>query len=323
MNSAASPSDDRGRLARTPGQIPARGWFDTAMRVKDQLDADNASIIAAGLALYSLLAIFPALTAVVLIYGLFSSPEQVTEQLQGFAGLMPPEALTILQRQLATLAAQGTQTLGVGLVIAVLVALWSSRKGMVALMAAANIAYDEEETRGFFRRLFISLAFTVGAVIGFVLLIALGVAVPLLLNFLPLGNAAEGVLLVFRWALLFAIAMLGLAIVYRFAPNRRKAKWQWVSWGAAIAATLWLGGSLLFALYLQNFGDSYGETYGALGGVIIMLLWLFFSAYVVVLGAEINAELERQTKMDTTEPPDRPMGKRGAFAADTLGPSRG
>ena len=319
---ASSASPDRGREAHTPTQIPARGWFDVLTRVKNQLDTDNVSIVAAGLALYSLLAIFPALTAIVLIYGLFASPEQVSEQLQMFGGLLPPEGLAILERQLGTLAAQGDQTLGVGLILAVLVALWSARKGMVALMTAANVAYDEEETRGIFRRLFISLAFTIAAVIGFIILVALGVAVPLLLNFLPIGNAAEGVLLVLRWVLLWLMAVLALSVVYRFAPDRRKAQWRWVSWGSGMAATLWLGGSVLFALYVRNFGDTYGETYGALGGVIVMLLWLYFSAYLVVLGAEINSELERQTKVDTTDPPDRPMGKRGAYAADTLGPSR-
>ena len=312
----------RGRNAREPHEIPARGWFDIALRVKDQLTTDNASIIAAGLALYSLLAIFPALTAVVLLYGLFASPEQITQQLQSFEGLLPAEGMAILERQLTKLASQQDQTLGIGLITAVTIALWSARKGMVALMAAANVAYDEREERGFFRRLFVSLAFTLGAVLGFAAVIALGVATPIALKFLPLGGAAEVVLLVLRWALLFFIAVLGLAIVYRYAPDRHEAKWSWVSWGSAIAATLWLGGSLLFAYYVRNFGASYGETYGALGGIVIMLLWLYLSAYVVMLGAEINSEMERQTRRDTTTGPEKPMGQRHAYSADTLGPAR-
>jgi membrane protein len=312
----------RGRNAREPHQIPARGWLDIALRVKEQLTTDNASIIAAGLALYSLLAIFPALTAVVLLYGLFASPDQITQQLQSFQGLLPAEGMAILERQLTKLASQQDQTLGIGLITAVAIALWSARKGMVALMDAANIAYDEREERSFFRRLFVSLAFTFGAVLGFALVIALGVAVPIALNFLPLGGATEIVLLVVRWALLFCIAVLGLSIVYRYAPNRHEARWSWVSWGSAIAASLWLIGSLLFAYYVRNFGASYGETYGALGGVVIMLLWLYLSAYVVMLGAEINSEMERQTKRDTTTGPEKPMGERNAYSADTLGPAR-
>ncbi|MGH8174794.1 MAG: YihY/virulence factor BrkB family protein [Steroidobacter sp.] len=312
----------RGRHARKPQQIPARGWLDILLRVKDQLTSDNASIVAAGLALYSLLAIFPALTAIVLLYGLFSSPEQISAQLQSFQGLLPAEGMKILESQLSTLASQQDQTLGIGLITAVLLALWSARKGMVALMTAANVAYNEREERGFFRRLFVSLAFTFGAVFGFIAVLALGVAVPVLLKSLPLGGAAEFVLLMFRWALLWVIAALGLAIVYRFGPDRNEPKWMWVSWGSAMAATLWLGGSLLFAYYVRNFGDSYGETYGALGGVVIMLLWLYLSAYLVILGAEINSEMERQTVKDTTEGPEKPMGERDAYSADTLGPAR-
>lgn len=311
----------RGRHADKPQQIPAKGWFDILLRVKNQLDRDNASIIAAGLALYALLAIFPSLTALVLLYGLFASPDQITQQMQSFQGLLPAEGVAILERQLRMLAEQRSQTLSIGLVISVAIALWSARKGMVALMSATNVAYDEREERGFFRRLFVSLAFTVGAVFGFGLVIALGVAVPVVLNFLPLGDATQIILLLLRWAVLWFVAVLGLSIVYRYAPDRHEAKWRWVTWGSAIAATLWLIGSLAFAYYVRNFGDSYGETYGALGGVVIMLLWLYLSAYLVMLGAEINSEMERQTKRDTTTGPEKPMGEREAYSADTLGPA--
>jgi membrane protein len=313
----------RGRHAREPQQIPPRGWLDIALRVKEQLTKDNASIVAAGLALYSLLALFPALTAIVLVYGLFSSPDDIAQQLQSLQGFLPAEGVTILERQLAELASQRGQTLGFGLIAAVLVALWSARKGMVALMTATNVAYDEEENRGFFKRLFISLAFTGGAVLGFLAVVAFGVAVPIALGFLPLGQAANVAILVLRWVALWLIAVAGLSIVYRFAPDRHEPKWGWVSWGSAIAATLWLGGSLLFALYLRRFGATYGETYGALGGMVVMLLWLYLSAYFVMLGAEINAEMERQTLRDTTTGPDKPMGERRAYAADTVGPAHG
>jgi membrane protein len=288
------------------------------MRVKNEMTSDNVSIIAAGLALYALLAVFPALAAAVSIYGLFASPAEIAEHLQQVAATLPEDGARILEGQVQDLS-QRQEALSIGVVVGILLALWSARKGMVALITATNVAYDEEEKRGFFKQLFVSLAFTVGAVLGFIAVLAIGVMVPIALSFVPLGPAAEAVLLIIRWVVLFAVAILGLAIVYRFAPDRKEAQWKWVTPGSLIAALLWLGGSLLFALYVRNWG-SYGETYGALGGVIVLLMWFYLSGYVVILGAEVNSELERQTKSDTTEGAPRPMGQRGAYSADTVGP---
>jgi len=281
---------------------------------------DNVSLIAAGLALYALLAIFPALTAAVSIYGLFASPQQMADHLQSFQGVMPGQATQILEGQMQTLAQQ-RQTLSIGLVFGVLLALWSARKGMVAIMAATNVAYDEREERGFFKQILVSLAFTLGAVLAFLLVVLLVVAVPIALELVPLGDFAQTVIMVVRWALLWLIAVFGMAIVYRFAPDRHEPKWKWLSWGSAIAATLWLVGSLLFAIYARS-SASYGETYGALGGVVVLLLWFYLTGYSLVLGAEINSEMERQTKEDTTSGPRKPMGEREAHAADTVGEMR-
>ncbi|NLG78136.1 MAG: YihY/virulence factor BrkB family protein [Xanthomonadaceae bacterium] len=309
-----------GRHAERPGDIPKRGWLDIAMRVKAEVSKDNVSLIAAGLALYALLAIFPALTAAVSIYGLFASPQQMADHLQSFQGVMPGQATQILEGQMQTLAQQ-RQTLSIGLVFGVLLALWSARKGMVAIMAATNVAYDEREERGFFKQILVSLAFTLGAVLAFLLVVLLVVAVPIALELVPLGDFAQTVIMVVRWALLWLIAVFGMAIVYRFAPDRHEPKWKWLSWGSAIAATLWLVGSLLFAIYARS-SASYGETYGALGGVVVLLLWFYLTGYSLVLGAEINSEMERQTKEDTTSGPRKPMGEREAHAADTVGEMR-
>lgn len=309
----------RGRHAAEPSQITKRGWLDIAMRVKEEVSKDNVSLIAAGLALYALLAIFPALTAAVSIYGLFASPAQMAEHMQSFQGVLPGQASQILEDQLKTLAQQ-RQSLSFGLVFGVLLALWSARKGMVALMAATNVAYDEREQRGFLEQIFTSLAFTLGAVLGFLLVALLAIAIPIALEFIPLGRAAEIAIAVVRWAVLWLIAVVGMAIVYRFAPDRKEPKWKWLTWGSAIAATLWLIGSLLFAIYARN-SASYGETYGALGGVVVLLLWFYLTGYTLVLGAEINSEMERQTQEDTTRGPAKPMGEREAYAADTLGES--
>ena len=311
--------DSRGRHARSPTEIPKRGWLDIAMRVKNEVTKDNVSIIAAGLALYALLAVFPALGAAVSIYGLFASPEQIAQHMNSFSGVLPAQATQILQEQLQSLSGQ-EQALSVGLVLGVLIALWSARKGMVALMAATNIAYDEDEERGFFKQILVSLVFTIGAVVGFLAVLLLTIAIPLALEMLPLGRAAEVVILVARWVLLWGLAVLGMAVVYRFAPDRNEPQWKWLTWGSGIAATLWLIGSLLFALYARNTA-SYGETYGALGGVVVLLMWFFLTGYCIVLGAEINSEMERQTKEDTTQGPAKPMGQRDAYAADTVGES--
>jgi membrane protein len=316
----ADQDSPRGRDARAPGDIPSRGWRDVLLRVKDETAKDNASLIAAGLALYALLAIFPALAAAVSLYGWFASPDQIAQQVESLAGVLPQQAADILRTALQNLASQQGRALGIGAIIGFLLALWSARKGVVALMTATNIAYDEEEERGFFRQLFVSLAFTLGGVVAFVLVVALAVGLPMVLKALGVPSMVETLLSLARWVVLWFLVVLALAVVYRFAPDRDRPKWRWVSWGSAVAATLWLIGSLGFSLYVRNFG-SYGETYGALGGVVVMLLWFYLSAYVVILGAEINAEMEHQTERDTTSGEERPLGERGAHVADTVGHS--
>jgi len=315
----ADERQHRGRSADRPQDIPARGWWDIAVRVKHEMTQDNIDIISGGLALYALLAVFPALAAAVSIYGLFATPADIASHLQQVAALLPEDATKILQQQMTDLS-QRREALSFGIIAGIALALWSARKGMVALMKVTNVAYDEQENRGYFKQLFVSLAFTIGGVIGFLAVLLLGVVLPAIVSFLPLGSAAELVLLGLRWILLFGVAVLGLAVVYRFAPDRHQAQWRWVTPGSLIAATLWLIGSLLFALYVRNWG-SYGKTYGALGGVIVLLMWFYLSGYIIIVGAEINAEMERQTRKDTTTGEPKPLGSRGAYSADTVGPT--
>jgi membrane protein len=314
------PEPGRGRDAQRPADIPAAGWRDIFLRVWQKIGQDNASLVAAGIALNTLLAIFPALGVAVLIYGLFSSPAGVAADMKPFFEILPPDAAKLLQDQLQSLVSPAHVKLGVGAVVSALLAFWSARQGIVALMTATNIAYYERERRGFFTQVAISLGFTVSAVVAFLVMLVLGVAVPLVIQVLPLGPAASAAILVFRWVLLWLFAIGALTVVYRYAPDRRTAKWQWVTWGSAVAATLWLSGSVLFELYVKNF-NSYGVTYGALGGVIVLIMWFYLGGFAVVLGAEINAEMEHQTAVDTTDGPPKPMGKRGAYVADTLGKS--
>jgi membrane protein len=313
-------STDRGRSAKQPEQIPAKGWWDIIVRVKNDLSRDNLSLVAGGLAMYALLSVFPALAAAASFYGLLFSPDDVIKQMNAFSGVLPPGVWDIFNNELQDVARRASSTLTVGVVLGVLIALASARSGMAALMQAANIAYQEREKRGFIRQILTSIVFTLGAILGFILMLLLGVAVPLIFKAFSASAWVQDTVAILRWALLWLFGVAGLAVTYRFAPAREHARWQWVTWGSVFAATLWLAGSILFAYYVGTFG-SYAKTYGALGGVVVLLMWFYLSSCFVVLGAEINAEMERQTMRDTTDGPEQPMGQRGAYAADTVGPS--
>ena len=310
----------RGREARTPKDIPARGWKDILWRVKSQIKEDRLSIIAAGVAFYGLLAVFPGLIALVAIYGLAFDPSQVEQQAAALSGMLPPEAADILLGQLHDLTTTDSTALGIGAIAGILVALWSASAGMRTLMEALNVAYDEEEQRGFIRYYGTALLLTLGAIVGLVLAIALVVALPVVLKFLGLGEALKWLVSASGVLVLVATMMLGLAITYRYGPSREEPRWRWVSWGAVMATVLWIVGSVLFSIYVTQFG-SYNETYGSVGAIVILLMWFLLSSYAVLIGAELNAEMERQTRKDTTSGAEKPMGGRGAHAADTLGKS--
>ena len=311
----------RGRHARTPSEIPRAGWRDILLRVWQKIGDDNISLVSAGVALNTLLAVFPAMAVLASIYGMFASPAEVAKEIQPFFGILPHDAAGIIQTQLQALARPRDQTLGIAAIVSLVVSIYYSSQGVSALMSATNIAYSEGERRGFIMRLVVALGFAVGAVVGFVVMLLLTVAVPLGLQHLPVPMFVSAAVLALRWILLWLFAILGLALVYRYAPSRDNPQWRWVTWGSVIGATLWLASSLLFSLYVRDFG-SYGKTYGALGGVIVLLMWFYLQAFSIVIGAELNAEAEHQTAVDTTRGPPAPMGERGAYVADTLGRSQ-
>ena len=309
----------RGRSAERPADIPAPGWRDIAMRVFQNLSRHNLSLVAAGLAMYALLSIFPALTAALSLYGLFVTPVNAVQQINSLAGMLPAQGWMMVSKQLQEVASHTSGTLSISAGAALLVALWSARSGMSSLMSAMNIAYEEEEKRNFLWQVVLSVFFTLMTLLALLVLLALGFAIPVVLAILGTSQWVKLAAEVLRWLLIWGFSVVALALLYRFAPSRRQPKWHWVSWGSAIAATLWVIGSLLFTLYLQTFG-SYQKTYGAVGSVVVLLLWFYLSSFFVMLGAEINAEMEHQTARDTTEGTPRPMGRRGAYVADTLGP---
>ena len=318
--SSTGEHSDHGRTATRPEQIPATGWWDILWRLLKRLGSDNVTLVSAGLALYALLSVFPGLAAAVSIYGLFATPADVVKHMSAFAGILPPGVWDIFSTQLQVITRHEQSTLTVAAAIGLVLALWSARSSMSALMTAMNIAYGEREKRSFLVQVLVSLSLTAGAIVGFLTMLLLGIVIPVTLKIMGthqwvqwLGDGAQ-------WILLWFFTSVALTLLYRFAPARKPARWRWVSWGSAIAATLWLVMSALFALYVGAFAN-YGKTYGALGGVIALLMWFYFSSILVVLGAEINAEMERQTAKDTTEGPESPPGERGAYAADTLGPT--
>ncbi len=317
----SSPTQDRphppGEDAETPAQIPPRGWWQVVRRAFKESSADNVSMLAGGVAFFAFLAVFPALIAALTLYGLFANPETVARQVQDLSAALPQEAQPIVAGQLESLTSTGGSALGIGLVVSVLAALWSASGGTSNLMTAINLAYDEDETRGFVRLRTTALALTLGAIVFVLLTLALVAVVPVLLDTLALGLVGTVVAQVVRWALLVGVVVGALAVVYRVAPDRDAPRFRWVSPGAVVATVLWVAGSVAFSLYVNNFG-SYNATYGALAGVVVLMLWLYLTSYIVLLGAEINAESERQTRRDTTRGEEVPMGERRAEAADTL-----
>jgi membrane protein len=306
----------RGRLADGPSDIPAPGWKDIALRVYAEFFADRILLVAAGVTFFAILALFPAIAALVSIYGLVADPASINEHVRDLRGILPDGALDILGEQVKRLAAKGDGTLGLSAAFGLLLSIWSANGGMKAIFDALNIAYEEEEKRNLVRLNLRSLAFTFGALV-FVILALLGiVVVPVALDLLGLDAKAWYIALL-RWPALLLLVLGALTVLYRHGPSRAPAQWRWVTPGSALAGVLWLCVSALFSWYVANFG-SYNETYGSLGAAIGLMTWLWISTTVILVGAELNAEMERQTAVDTTTGAPRPLGLRRARVADTV-----
>jgi membrane protein len=318
MATATWHQKERGRDAESPKEIPASGWKDTLMRVKDEVKHDRVSMVSAAMAYYALFAFVPALTSVVLIYAWVSDPAEISNHLSKLAQFLPAELMETMNSQLGALASKASSKLGAGAIFSLLVSIWSASKGSKAFIEATNIIYEEEDRRGFFKLNGLALGMTaLGAVLS---IIAMGVIVgiPAITSLFNLGDTIEVVATICSWLVLLAIFAFFLSFAYRYGPDRDHAKWKWVSWGAVIASVLWAIVSALFSWYAKEFGN-FNKTYGSLGAIIVLMTWFYLTSFVVLLGAEINAELEHQTKKDTTKGPEKPMGQRGATMADTVG----
>lgn len=318
---AKKSNDARGRHGSGAGEIQRKGWWDILLRVKNEQSKDNLSIVGAGVAFYWFLAAFPALAAAVSIYGLAADPEQLQRQIESLSKVMPQQAFQLLQDQLDTLVQHSGGALGLGMIVGILLTIWSANKGMKAMVTALNIVYNEAESRGFIKLNAVSLLLTFCAIIFGLMAISLVIAVPALMGMLNLPATIQVLFIYLRWPLLGIFLIFGLAAAYHFCPDRDNPKWRWISWGSVTATFLWLLVSILFSVYVANFG-SYSKTYGSMGAVVILLMWLYLSAYIILLGAELNAETEHQTQKDSTVGRPQPMGLRDAYVADTAGEGR-
>ncbi|MFO7779146.1 MAG: YihY/virulence factor BrkB family protein [Nitriliruptoraceae bacterium] len=312
---SSDPGAGRGRSASTPTDIPAAGWKEILQRVAVNLKEDHVSLLAAGVAFKALLALFPALIAGVSLWGLLADPETITDQIAGLADALPEEVAVIIEQQLTQIAGGGAGALSFTLVVSILLALWSASGGMAGLMEGCNAAYDEVDRRSFVHKRGLALAFTLAGLVFLLLALGLIAVLPAVLGTLGLGSAGQLAVRVGQWPLLALLAMGAISVIYRYAPDRAEPQLRWASGGALLATILWLLASAVFTLYVEVAG-SFAETYGALAGVIILMLWLFLTAFSILLGAEFNAEVERQTVVDTTAGDPQPMGRRNASVAD-------
>jgi len=312
----------RGRRARSPLRIPWTGWKDILWRTYEGIGDDRLLAIAAGVVFYSLLALFPAITAGVSVYALFANTATIAGHIADLSDLLPGGAIEIVSEQVHRIVQHGAEELTLGFVAGLGIAIWSANAGMKAIFDALNVIYDEDEHRGFIKLNVISLLFTVCAIALVLAMVTSVVVVPLALARVGLQGSAGAIVAYSRWPAMFVAIILALSVLYRFGPSRQFAQWRWLSVGSVFAAATWMIMSLAFSWYVANFGN-YDATYGSLGAAIGMMMWMWLSIIVVLVGAELNSEIEHQTACDTTTGAPLPLGARGATMADTVGEAQG
>ncbi|MGV1905951.1 YihY/virulence factor BrkB family protein [Agrobacterium cavarae] len=309
---------DRGRDAEAPQDIPAKGLRDVFWRVVKAIMADRVTLIAAGVTYFMLLSLFPALGALVALYGFVADPTAIMAHIGFLAGVFPPGSFDLIMNQLTSLTQQATSTRSLAFFGGLLVAIWSANSGMKALFDAMNVAYQEDEKRSLVRLNLLSLGFTFCALVVAIILIAAIGVLPAVLKYLWLDDWQEFLARLARWPFIILVFGCGISMIYRYGPSREEAKIKWLSWGVVFSTVLWLVASVLFSFYLENFAN-YNATYGTLGALIGLMVWVWISVVILIVGAEINAELEHQTRKDSTTGSPKPMGERGAYVADTVG----
>ncbi|MGX1100367.1 YihY/virulence factor BrkB family protein [Amorphus sp. MBR-141] len=312
------PVRGRGREARNPTQIPARGWLDIFVRVYKRIIQDRIGLIAAGVTFYAMMGLFPAIVALVSIYGLVTDASTLENQIQFLAGYLPQDALSLLSTELHRITDLRGGSLGIAALASIAVALWSVNTAVLALFQALNVAYGEAEKRSIFRLYGTGFGVTIGIIVFAVVVVNTIVVLPLLLSALGFSERAEFIMRVISAPLFFVVMVAAASVLYRIGPSRRNARWNWISLGSILFSAVWIAVALGLSFYLSRFAN-YTATYGSLGAAIGLMLWIYAAVYIFLAGAEINAEIEHQTSRDTTTGPERPMGERGAHVADTVG----
>jgi len=276
-----------------PAATPSRGWWQVAKRVVTNIGDDRVMAEAAGVTFYTLLAIFPAIASLISLYGLIADPSTIYSHLSLLQGVVPEGGMQIIGDQIKALTSTPQQALGLGAIVGILTSLWSANAGIKSLFDALNVVFEVKESRSFLHRTLISLAFTIGGLVFVMLAVTAVVVVPAVLAYVGIGSAADTLLGLARWPLMLVAIAFMLAFIYRYGPSPRKARWQWLSWGSAFAAIGWVVASSGFSWYVANFG-SYNKTYGSLGAAVGFMTWIWISTMIVLVGAELNAELAKQ-----------------------------
>ncbi len=300
-----------------PGDLDRDDWKQVAKRVVPRIKGDQVVLLGAGVAFFGLLALIPGLIAAVSIYGLVSDPSDVQRQVENLTDALPAAAREIIEEQLQSIVDSSAANLSLGALFGLLAALWSASSGVSHLIGALNVAYREDEDRGFVKLRGVSLLLTLGGIVFAVFAVGAIAVIPVIVNGTVVDGAVATALQWLRWPLLLLAFMAALALLYKVGPDRENPRVAWASWGAGIATVVWVVGSAGFSFYVSQFGN-FNETYGSLAGVIVLMLWLVLTATVVIIGALINAELEHQTAVDTTTGEPRPIGQRDAQVADTV-----
>jgi membrane protein len=318
VDRARAREPGRGRAANSPEDIPPRGWRDILWRVLWSISANRILSTSGSVAFFALLAVFPGVAAIVSLYGLFADASTISKHLVLLSGFLPGGVLQLFADQITLISGQRSETLGTAFIGGLLVAFVSANSGIAALFDALNVVYDEREKRSLLRFYATTFLFTLAGIVFVLLAIAGVIVLPLMLKFIGSATTTEWLLTIVRWPILLVTIVVSLACIYRYGPSRRGARWRWVTWGSILGALLWIAASMLFSWYVATF-DSYNRIYGSLGAGIGFMIWLWLSAVIVLLGGQLNAEMEHQTARDTTEGRSKPLGSRGAMMADRVG----
>ncbi len=310
-----SENHKRGKEAPRPKYIPLKGWKQIAKRIKTSLGTHHVRVISAGVAFFFFMSLFPIMAALVSIYGLVTDMTQIQEQIAMMTNILPAEAQKILSDFLTNLIGKSEETLSFSLIFSSLITLFLANRGTVALFEGINIVYNEPNKRNIFQKFGLTLLFTIGGIVAIIIGLVLVAGIPAVVDLLPLTETLHDMIVWLRWPIIAVGIMFFLGFTYKIAPQRKNPRNNWVSWGAVISTLLWLGGSILFSIYINNF-TNFDNTYGSFAAIIILMLWFFLTSFVIMLGAVINAEMEHQTRKDTTVGEKKPLGERGAFYAD-------